>query len=297
MSSQKTLWDTTSGISLPGLQDGASPSAPPGFQTTSKSAPPLSRVSRGQALVPAGARRTSATSHPSFFDSSKHAGSRSSLESKSPQPPLSDALAERLSKVTDRLGSTLYSMGWRHHVTPAGRSLFLLAASAHRTSGSVSTGEPKGWPTPVKSDSSNTRNRSANRTPGGHHHDGQTLVDAADLAGWPTPRTTDYKGGNGKTGNRSPEASAKAGFTLSELARLTADHHSFPHDLPNMAEWCDQPARLTVFGDLLTGSSAGMESGGQLNPRASLWLMLGPYAEKWLRAAERVQRVRKRKKN
>jgi hypothetical protein len=43
------------------------------------------------------------------------------------------------------------------------------------------------------------------------------------------------------------------------------------------------PARLTASGEMLTGSDAGMESGGQLNPRFSAWLM--GYPVTWCEAA------------
>ncbi|MCJ9707856.1 hypothetical protein LWS69_02275 [Bordetella hinzii] len=85
------------------------------------------------------------------------------------------------------------------------------------------------------------------------------LPRQANLAGWPTPSCN-----NDRTGN--PE---------SAMSMVRADGTKVQQRLQDFAAICG-PARLTATGEMLIGSSAGMESGGQLNPAHSRWLMALP---------------------
>lgn len=280
MSTQATCADSRNAISSQELASGHMPFALPDGATTDLfgQVPVRANLSARQAKELGWL--TSGTSGQPSSTSSKSAALQSSLES-------------RLRARTQTLGSTLYTLTWKPWVTPSGQSRSRLRASVRRTSAIDSTGWPTprmadgeknvrtlegalseierkgspqdlcmaavlaGWPTPTKSNGDG--GQIAKCSPTGRRADGSkatvSLNQISKLAGWPTPRTTDYKDGNGKTGNRTPEASAKAGWTLSELVKMTG------------------PARLTATGEMLTGSSAEMESSGQLNPAHSRWLM------------------------
>ena len=188
---------------------------------------------------------------------------------------LTSFLASRLQALTALHGSTLYRLTWKQRTTPAGRSIPALRASVPRTSDKGCTG----WPTPT--------GNSYTGAGSGNREGGLNLQTAVELSGWPTPRSAEA---GHSTGNPARAFNSKSRLEdivfltgwVAPSARDLKDTPGMATKMPDGRNRTDQlprqattayPCRLTVSGEMLTGSCAGMESGGQLNPGLSRWLM------------------------
>jgi hypothetical protein len=210
--------------------------------------------------------KTTATLRRSGYGSSESAALQLSLESK---------LMQRL----ELGGSTLFSQSLKRITTPAGRSLSMLRASGHRTSGSDFTS----WPTPNAGPQNDTDSNWQNRREElkAKHRNGNgfgmTLGMASTLASWPTPMAgTPARKGYNEAGNT--DSSRRTVALLTALATPRAEDSECAGAHRGKADGLHSQAQLTDSGDLPTGSPASTAKRGQLRAGHSRWLMSIPNA-------------------
>ena len=261
MSNQKSSKDIRSITFSPGSEAGASPCVAQDGQTIDVFSPEAHHANHSALQDAERGMKTSGTLPQSGSTWSQPSGLLGSLVSR---------LQPQLKKTT---GSMIYSMHWKQKVTPRGRSYFQLVASGRRTPDS-DCGLQRGWPTPVTSDN---RDRGKWDDPAIQRRRaiGKSieLSMMAGVAGWSTPVVHNAK---------------QLGFPA-EFTRNTAQLGTQAHlmdwlgDSKSIGTRLDLaksgPARIKPDGTTLTGSFAAMESGGQLNPAHSRWLM--GYPPEW----------------
>jgi len=205
-------------------------------------------------------------------------------------------LENRLQALPESTGCSLYKLTLKERVTKSGSSIYALRASVPRTSGK----EFSGWPTASARDWKDSAGMAIEAT----NPDGtkrvrmDQLPRVALLAGLMTSTTNAFPQPETERGLRTPAGQAllagwgtptasEAGgnpedaVTRKECLGIGKSVTQLTHQVKLL-----QPVRLKASGEILTGSSAEMENGGQLNPLHSAWLMGYPCV--WDQCAKRV---------
>lgn len=218
--------------------------------------------------------RQESNSDSSTLDTSRPYSSTSSASA-----ALQSSLGSRLRQQLQNRGCAIYKLTWKEKTTPSGLPYSQLVASAHRTKESDSSLVRTNWPTPTANEFEcdpekviARREKLKGEKKNGNGF-GLTLGQsvpiyllfskAPEWVAWPAPTANDYKG-SGETVIRKDGKDRtfdRLDYSTEQGMKIT------------------QPIRITASGQMLTGSDAGMENSGQLNPAHSRWLM--GYPPEW----------------
>ncbi len=246
--------DLRSVTSLQALQAGRMRSGLPAGQTSAPSGPDPAPASPSASP----AREQEQTTQGIY--------GRTSFALSAPVGPLS-SWVNRLQARLAMVGSTEFELTWKVKDTPAKASIFRLAPSTRRTSGSGCIG----WPTPKASDGEG--GRTTKTKGGGNSH---LPIHAREAATWSTPSAADGKGTTGGGQNSSLRTQTHA----STWPTPTANDHKGSGPTVMRQDGVDRTWQRLDYateqgmpGAMPNGQPAQTEKRGALNPEFVSWLM------------------------